>query len=314
MFMSSEPNRSEPSCARSSQDVPANAASQPRIRSSSTAWPTDSWIWSAICSLPRMRSVASSDGQSSAVSSARASSAIRAALPGRSMLADELPAAGPVLAADPRIGAALRLALADRRRAHRGAALDDVLVDPRAPRSRRTTCGCPRRGGPPRRCRRRARCMVRVALVEQVALLGQRRPTTGPRGTRSTTCPAGRAPGRGPGRRRARASRRGRPRPPARRPAGRPRYRRRGRRRSPSSIRSAHERRRRPAPPGRASRRRRSGGHRLGPELHHAGVGVARARGKSRLDGGGRNVVHGERVASDNRCPRCNLSGRPHSD
>ena len=46
--------------------MPANAASQPRIRSSSVAWPTDSWIWSAICSLPRIRSVASSDGHGSA--------------------------------------------------------------------------------------------------------------------------------------------------------------------------------------------------------------------------------------------------------
>ena len=66
-FMSSLPNRSDPIWSSSSQLVPANAASQPRIRSSSVAWPTDSWIWSAICSLPRIRSVASSDGHSSAV-------------------------------------------------------------------------------------------------------------------------------------------------------------------------------------------------------------------------------------------------------
>jgi len=40
MFISSEPYRSEPSWARSSQEVPANAASQPRMRSSSMACPT----------------------------------------------------------------------------------------------------------------------------------------------------------------------------------------------------------------------------------------------------------------------------------
>src|SRR5260370_895922 len=37
MFMSSEPYRSVPSWAGSSQDVPARAASQPRMRSSSMA-------------------------------------------------------------------------------------------------------------------------------------------------------------------------------------------------------------------------------------------------------------------------------------
>jgi hypothetical protein len=44
MFMSSDPYRSEPSLRRSSQEVPAIAASQPRMRSSSIACPTDSWI------------------------------------------------------------------------------------------------------------------------------------------------------------------------------------------------------------------------------------------------------------------------------
>src|SRR6185369_5061273 len=47
-------------------------------------------------------------------------------------LSDELPAAGPVLAADPGIAPALGLVVADRGRAHRCAALDDVLVDPGA--------------------------------------------------------------------------------------------------------------------------------------------------------------------------------------
>src|SRR6185369_12480552 len=47
-------------------------------------------------------------------------------------LADELPAARAVLAADAGVAPALGLVLADRGRAHARAALDDVLVDARA--------------------------------------------------------------------------------------------------------------------------------------------------------------------------------------
>jgi hypothetical protein len=83
MFMSGEPYRNPPSLARSSQDVPANAASQPRMRSSSIAWPTDSWICSAICSLPMIK-VVSACGHCGAVSSARASSVMRVACAPRS--------------------------------------------------------------------------------------------------------------------------------------------------------------------------------------------------------------------------------------
>ena len=62
----------------------AYAASQPRMRSSSMACPTDSWICNDICSSPRM-SVVSPGGHSGAVSSARASSTTRVACAGRSM-------------------------------------------------------------------------------------------------------------------------------------------------------------------------------------------------------------------------------------
>jgi len=93
MFISSEPYRRLPSWARSSQEVPAKAASQPRIRSSSIACPTDSWICSASCSEPRIR-VVSPAGQAGAVSSARASSATRGAWPARS---------SPVTSSQPRV-------------------------------------------------------------------------------------------------------------------------------------------------------------------------------------------------------------------
>ena len=83
MFISSEPYCSDPSWARSSHDVPAYAASQPRMRSSSMAWPTDSWICSASCSAPRI-SVVSPLGHGGADSSAWDSSATRAAWAGMS--------------------------------------------------------------------------------------------------------------------------------------------------------------------------------------------------------------------------------------
>ncbi len=84
MFISSEPKRSEPSWSRSSHEVPANAASQPRMRSSSIACPTDSWICSDICS-PPSSSVVSPLGQDGALSSSWHSAAIRSAWPGRSI-------------------------------------------------------------------------------------------------------------------------------------------------------------------------------------------------------------------------------------
>ena len=127
--MRSLPNRRLPSCSRSSHDVPAKAASQPRIRSSSTAWPTDSWIWSAICSEPMIRSVASRLGHCGAVSSSRASSAIAWRVGQQVQLAHDLPAARAELPADARIAAPLRLGLAVHRRLHRRAALADALVD-----------------------------------------------------------------------------------------------------------------------------------------------------------------------------------------
>ena len=108
--------------------MPANAASQPRIRSSSMACPTDSWICRASCSPPRI-SVVSPDGHSGAVSSARASSAIRGACAGQVELVDQLPAAGAVLPAVRRVGPPLGLAVADRGRGDARAALADVLVD-----------------------------------------------------------------------------------------------------------------------------------------------------------------------------------------
>ena len=52
--ISSLPKRRLPSWAGSSHEVPANAASHPRMRSSSTAWPTDSWICSATWSESRI--------------------------------------------------------------------------------------------------------------------------------------------------------------------------------------------------------------------------------------------------------------------
>ena len=84
MFISGEPYFSEPSWARSSHEVPAYAASQPRMRSSSMAWPTDSWICSASCSAPRI-SVVSPDGHIGAVSSSRDSEPTRAACASRSI-------------------------------------------------------------------------------------------------------------------------------------------------------------------------------------------------------------------------------------
>src|SRR5918995_7248493 len=51
--ISSLPKRRLPSRAGSSHDVPAKAASHPRMRSSSTAWPTDSWICNATWSESR---------------------------------------------------------------------------------------------------------------------------------------------------------------------------------------------------------------------------------------------------------------------
>ncbi len=77
-----------------------------------------------------IRSIASWLGHAGALSSARASSAIRAALPGQVDLANQLPASRAVLAADARIAAPLRLGLAVGGRAHLRAALNDVLVDP----------------------------------------------------------------------------------------------------------------------------------------------------------------------------------------
>ena len=72
-------------------------------------------------------------------------------------LVDQLPAAGAVLATRGRVGAALRLAVADRRGHDPGAALADPLVDPVALARHEPLGGVPAPGTGPRRRRRRAR-------------------------------------------------------------------------------------------------------------------------------------------------------------
>ena len=108
--------------------MPAKAASHPRMRSSSMAWPTDSWIWRASCSLPRMRSTVPGT-HSGAWRSSTASSPMRRALPAQVGLPDELVAAGAELPADAAEGAPLGLPLADRGGRHGHAALHQVLGD-----------------------------------------------------------------------------------------------------------------------------------------------------------------------------------------
>ena len=120
------------------------------------AWPTDSWICSAICSAPRI-SVVSPLGHGGADSSARASSATRAAWAVEVDLVDQLPAPRAVLAAGGRVRAALRLAVADGRGHDPGAALADALVDAVALAGHEPLGGVPDLVQRPRRCRRRAR-------------------------------------------------------------------------------------------------------------------------------------------------------------
>ena len=163
------------------------------------AWPTDSWICSAICSLPST-SVVSPLGHAGA----------REQLPGllgdarrvgvEVDLVDELPAPRAVLAARRRVRPALRLAVADRRGHDPGAALPDVLVDA-------VTVA---RHEPLRRVPDLVQALGDVGAVlahrgrgadQQVALVGERHGRAGRSRTRSTTsrsppapAPARRAP------------------------------------------------------------------------------------------------------------------------
>ena len=153
--------------------MPANAASQPRMRSSSMAWPTDSWICSAICSPPRI-SVVSPDGHERRGEQLPGLGGDPGGVAGQVERVDQLPAAGAVLAAGGRVGAALGLPVADRggrdaRRRTRGRAGRCG-----GPRWRRTTCGCPRPGRAP--SARSAPCVAhrRGGPDQQVALVGQR--------------------------------------------------------------------------------------------------------------------------------------------
>ena len=137
-------------------------------------------------------------GHGGAVSSARASSAIRAACAARSSAVDQLPAAGAVLAAVGRVGAALRLAVADRGGRDAGAALADVLVDAVALAGDEPLARCPRSGRGPRPGRRRARASS-PSPDQQVALVGQRHAERVDRAlaeAQRRRSPARRAPGR----------------------------------------------------------------------------------------------------------------------
>ena len=161
-------------------------------------------------------------------------------------LVDELPPPRAVLAAGRRVRAALRLAVADRRRHDPGAALAHALVDAVRPRSTRTTWPCPRSGTSPRRGRRRARPSSPSPASSRSPLSASDTPSGSIDGTRSPTTrraprrPAAAWPAGTPWRWRPRSP------SPARRPGGPRRRRGRGRRRSPS-----------PSRPGRAPRCRR---------------------------------------------------------
>ena len=95
--------------------MPANAASQPRMRSSSMACPTDSWICRASCSPPRIsvglagRAERRGEQRPGLLGDPRG---VRR--PGRATSTSSQPR-GAVLPAVARLGAALRLAVADRR-------------------------------------------------------------------------------------------------------------------------------------------------------------------------------------------------------
>ena len=95
-------------------------------------------------------------GTRGAVSSARASSAIRGALPGQVELAHELPAARPVLAADARVAAPLRLGLAVGGRVHRARRTRRCAGRCGDPRCWRATSSSPRCRSWRSPCRRRA--------------------------------------------------------------------------------------------------------------------------------------------------------------
>ena len=204
---------------------------------------------------------------------------------------DQLPAAGAELAAVGRVGAALRLAVADRRWSRCRRRTRGCAGRCGGPRRRRTTCGCPR-------CRRSlvdwsppARCIAPVTPTSRSPLSDsdtdsgsisqRRRPGVADRPARHEV---GGAAGD------ERAGRRDRRRL-ARRRRGRRRRTGRARRRSPSRSR-----------PGRVRRCRRlrrllefldlavARGHRLGAPMHDAGVGVTGAGGERRLDRRGRHV------------------------
>ena len=242
MFISSEPYCSEPSWARSSHDVPAYAASQPRMRSSSMAWPTDSWICSASCSAPRI-SVVSPLGHGGADSRARGLVGDPGGVGLEVELVDELPPAGAVLAARRRVRPPLRLAVADRRRHDPGAALADVLVDAVTLARHEPLGGVPDLVQP----------LGEVGAVlahrrrrphEQVALVGERHAERVDRRSRSPTSPTAASP--------AHELRRGAATPwrwpwrspwPGRRPPGPRRRTGRARRRSPSRTRRGRARR-----------------------------------------------------------------------
>ena len=108
---------------------PANAASQPRIRSSSVAWPTDSWICRAICSDTEDQ-VTAPFGAGRRRQQGHRLFAHSPGMAGKVELADELPSPGAVLAPDARVAAALGLAIADGGGRQGGTALADALGDP----------------------------------------------------------------------------------------------------------------------------------------------------------------------------------------
>ena len=232
-----------------------------------------------------------------AVSSARASSAIRARVAGQVELADELPAARPVLAADARVatGAASR----PRRRPWRS-----------SPRRTRRCAG--RRACP--------RCETSHLRVSQISWLASaevgavrrassavtpssRSPFSARRhrprvlaGTRRSQWPVAGVPGRRargpcPAHQRRRAGDRGGP--LAGPPGGRGADVGDGEE-PPAASRSARGRRRRPAPRGRApSTTPLRAPIASRADLHDPRVGVAGAGGQGGLDGGGRDVFHG---------------------
>ena len=230
------------------------------------------------------------------MSSARASAPTRAACAARSSSLDELPAAGAVLAAVPRVRAALRLAVADRRGHDPGAALADVLVDAVALAGDEPLLGVPELVAGPRRCRRRAR-----AIVAGGAARAGRPSRTASTANGSIVAPAGPGPGdrlAGHQRRLVPADQRA-----GRGDPGRAARRRRGRRRSP---RSGTAKKPQPDPtrartprPELASCDQRldlavARGHRLVAAVHHPGVGIAGAGVECCLDGrfGGVELTH----------------------